>query len=158
LAEAYHTGDHGVIEANSSMTWILANAVIFLPRPCKLQRVAWIRGREPTGAIQVVRSTESEEQSQARVWLIVGTVLAALAFLPSLILPGLALFMFDAPGSETNPLNHLLALGLFSAPVLLIVAPLLAWTAFSAGNYRGTRAAIGLLGLPVLIGCMLLLG
>src|SRR5690606_20694954 len=85
-------------------------------------------------------------------------VLAALMLLPAALGLFLSLFLFDAPGSESSPLTSALAAGLWLAPVLLVLAFVLAIRAFRAPLDRPLwPAAIALLVPPVWIGLLVVM-
>ena len=54
-------------------------------------------------------------------WSIGLSVIWALMILPSLFLAFMTIFMFDAPGSEKNPITIVLALSLATLPLTLVV-------------------------------------
>ena len=72
----------------------------------------------------------------AIAWLMVMTVIWALAGLVGCIIAAFSVMIFDAPGSTENPAAILYFLSIASFPIVCALAIYRAWVLFSAKNLR----------------------
>ncbi|MGA0112356.1 MAG: hypothetical protein ACO3PN_09665 [Chthoniobacterales bacterium] len=83
------------------------------------------------------------------------TVLLLCALTASLVMLITVPFLFDAPGTESQPATWVMAAALFSAPAMCLAAIAGVWVAaFPAGRSRWWYAALGLPLLSALAFCI----
>ena len=96
-------------------------------------------------------------QNPPRTFLIVTTILfgggALVGTFPALF----SFFLFDAPGSETNPATILLFCSALSFPVVCLASIALSWILYTRKRWRAACWAAFLPGLNLLAGAAALL-
>ncbi|MEL6809804.1 MAG: hypothetical protein AAFP76_00525 [Bacteroidota bacterium] len=96
---------------------------------------------------------EDKRRKNARIYLIVSSIVLGLGLLPSL---GMAMFspmMFDSPGSENNWITVAIVICLISFPVFVVLCTPVAWFLFVK---KKALPAVGVVSIPYLIGIALI--
>lgn len=83
------------------------------------------------------------------ITLIVLQVLQLLSLLPWLMIAGLAVMAFDAPGSEKMWQPWAFVLGIWSYPVWLLLAGIASWLLFIFRKYTAAVIVAGIFTLPI---------
>lgn len=86
----------------------------------------------------------AKRRRATRIWLIVATTLYVLASPVIVMMAGMSVMSFDAPGSENNPATKLFVLSLLTSPVTVIGSLPLAWTLFYFRKHAASLWAIAL--------------
>lgn len=80
-------------------------------------------------------------RNATRAWLIVSQVLYALSLLPWLVMAGMAVMAFDAPGSTELWGPWLFVGTVWSYPLWLLASAVVAWILYARNRLRGATIA-----------------
>ena len=67
--------------------------------------------------------------------VIIANVIFLIGLIPSCFGAFMSVFLFDAPGSESNTKTWILAGSLVALPALIIITQIVSWIAFSNQNF-----------------------
>ena len=82
-----------------------------------------------------VRKLRAMDRDRAKKFLGTTTIIIGVIWIPSLMLAGLSGMMFDAPGSDKNPLLWFFFFSFLAFPVLCVASVIASWLLFAHGRH-----------------------
>lgn len=86
------------------------------------------------------------------ITLIILQVAQLASLIPWLMMAGLAVMAFDAPGSTENWQPWIFVLAIWSYPLWLLLAAIASWVLFAFGRYKTAVVIGGIFTAPALVG------